>query len=352
GDRLELVLVTPYAPPIRRPVDISSTDLNRLIVEMGQALKNPRSDAREIAQQLYEVLIQPLEADLAAAQARTIIYAPDGALRYIPLAALYDGEQWLAQRFAVTHITAASLTRFDDRPSGNLRVLAAACAECEFDFNVGTQSFQFADLPYTQSEVETLATIIPNTTTLINQAFSPTELQNLMRRYSVVHLATHAAFVQGRADESFIVFGNGEKVPLSQIRTDWNLPNTDLVVLSACETAVGEAELGSGVEILGFGYQMQQTGARSAIASLWQVSDGGTQVLMNAFYAGLENGLTKAEALRQAQVALITGDFRVAGGDRGSIAVVSARNGLPVEVSDRLDHPYYWAPFILIGNGL
>jgi CHAT domain-containing protein/Tfp pilus assembly protein PilF len=351
-DRLELVLVTPYSPPIRRPVEISSIELNRLIVEMGQALKDPGSDARAIAQQLYEVLIKPLEADLAAAHTRTIIYAPDGALRYIPLAALHDGQQWLAQRYGITHITAASLTRFDDRPQANLRVLAAACAECSFNFNVGTQSFQFTDLPYTQTEVETLAALLPNTRTLINQAFSPTELQALMRRYSVVHLATHAAFVQGQADQSFIVFGNGDKVPLSQIRTEWNLPNTDLVVLSACETAVGEAQLGSGVEILGFGYQMQQTGARAAIASLWQVSDGGTQVLMNAFYAGLERGMTKAEALRQAQIALITGDFTAVGGDRGTINIISTRTGLSQDVSDRLDHPYYWAPFILIGNGL
>lgn len=344
--------MTPYSPPIRRPVEISSTELNRLIVEMGQALKDPRRDARAIAQQLYEALIKPLEADLAAANTRTIIYAPDGALRYIPLAALYDGQQWLAQRYGITHITAASLTRFDDRPQANLRLLAAACATCSFNFNVGNQSFQFSDLPYTQTEVEALAALVPNTRTLINQAFSPTELLNLMRRYSIVHLATHAAFVQGQADQSFIVFGNGDKVPLSQIRTEWNLPNTDLVVLSACETAVGEAQLGSGVEILGFGYLMQQTGARAAIASLWQVSDGGTQVLMNAFYAGLEQGMTKAEALRQAQISLITGDLSAAGGDRGSIAIVSARNGLPPQVSDRLDHPYYWAPFILIGNGL
>ncbi|HEY9639765.1 MAG TPA: CHAT domain-containing protein [Coleofasciculaceae cyanobacterium] len=364
-DRLELVLVTPDAPPIRRPVNVKAVDLNRAIVQMGQALKDPNSDVQPIAQKLYDWLIKPIEADLAAAHAKTIIYAPDGALRYIPLAALYDshqkeGEQWLIQRFAISHITAASLTDFDQPPSyrpagGNtgtpqLHVLAAACAQCNFNIQVNGQSYQFANLPYTEQEVNTLASEIPGTRTLLNRAFTPS-IVSQMRQYPIVHLATHAAFVQGKPDDSFIVFGDGNSVPLSEIR-NWNLPNTDLVVLSACETAVGEQQLGSGVEILGFGYQMQRAGARAAIASLWQVSDGGTQVLMNAFYTALEHGMTKAQALQQAQIALITHNLSGVGDSRGWVEVVSTRTGLPAQVSNHLSHPYYWAPFILIGNGL
>ncbi|MGV0029189.1 CHAT domain-containing protein [Phormidesmis priestleyi] len=124
------------------------------------------------------------------------------------------------------------------------------------------------------------------------------------------------------------------------------------VVLSACQTAVGD-KLGNGLEVLGFGYQLQRTGARASIASLWQVDDGGTQVLMNAFYAILQNQkTTKTEALRQAQMALITGDYHSIGGQRAGIKIIDLRTNLPKTVSDRLDHPYYWAPFILIGNGL
>jgi CHAT domain-containing protein len=129
----------------------------------------------------------------------------------------------------------------------------------------------------------------------------------------------------------------------------------DLVVLSACETGLG-GKLGNGEEILGLGYQMQRAGARAAIASLWSVNDGGTQALMNAFYAILKKGnITKAEALRQAQIALITKDLSAVGVPRGQeawIEVVSTRTGLPPQVSNNLNHPYYWAPFILIGNGL
>jgi CHAT domain-containing protein len=127
-----------------------------------------------------------------------------------------------------------------------------------------------------------------------------------------------------------------------------------LVVLSACQTAAS-GELGSGEEILGFGYQIQRTGAEAAIASLWSVDDGGTQVLMNALYTALNNRMSTAEALRQAQIALITKNFSAVGVPRGEeawIEVVSTQTGLPPQVSNNLNHPYYWAPFILIGNGL
>jgi CHAT domain-containing protein len=111
--------------------------------------------------------------------------------------------------------------------------------------------------------------------------------------------------------------------------------------------------LGNGEEILGFGYLMQLAGADAAIASLWAVNDGGTQMLMDAFYAALSNGHTKAEALRRAQIALITSDASVLEGERGNatISVISTETGQPIS-SNQLDHPYYWAPFILIGNGL
>ncbi|NEQ68685.1 MAG: CHAT domain-containing protein, partial [Symploca sp. SIO2D2] len=121
--------------------------------------------------------------------------------------------------------------------------------------------------------------------------------------------------------------------------------------LSACQTGLG-GNLGTGAEILGLGYQMQRAGARAAIASLWTVDDGGTQALMNAFYGVLQSNQTKAEALRQAQIALITGDYTAVGEQRGSIVALQIRDELQPEVVNRLNHPFYWAPFILIGNGL
>ncbi len=132
------------------------------------------------------------------------------------------------------------------------------------------------------------------------------------------------------------------------------------MVLSACETGIG-GKLGNGEEILGLGYQFQNRGAKATIpaklvakgiASLWSVDDGGTQTLMDAFYAGLKKGdFSKTEALRQAQIALITNNYSAVGGKRGAIAV-TGNSTSPKQVPSNFEHPYYWAPFILIGNGL
>lgn len=348
-DRLELILTTGNSPPIRRTVPVSKSELNAAIVAFRSALQTPGNDAETPANQLYNWLIQPLENDLKAANAETIIYAPDGQLRYIPLAALHDGENWLIQRYRINNITAASLTDLNTQPQPQLNVLAGAFANGYYSFTVGEETYNFAGLPFAGVEVETLAQTIPTTTPLLDTDFTPAVVPQF-NRYNTVHLATHGAFVVGTPDDSFILFGNGERATLRDIAA-WGLTNVDLVVLSACETGLG-GNLGNGEEILGLGYQIQEAGARAAIASLWIVDDGGTQILMNGFYAALQREMTKAEALRQAQIALITGDYTVVGGERGAIEIVPVLDRLPRQVASGLSHPYYWAPFILIGNGL
>ncbi|NEQ23846.1 MAG: CHAT domain-containing protein, partial [Microcoleus sp. SIO2G3] len=350
-DRIELILTTPDSPPIRRTVPITKEQLSQTILAFRQALRNPTRDATTPAQQLYNWLIKPLENDLKAAEAKTIIYAPDGHLRYIPLAALHDGEQWLVQRYRINNITAASLTELDTQPQPQLKILAGAFTTGQHSVTVGRERFNFGALPYAGVEVETLAKTVPDTTQLINNAFNPEDTKPKMGDYTVLHFATHGAIVVGTPEESFILFGDGTPVTVADIR-NWNLNNVDLVVLSACETGLG-GQFGNGEEILGLGYQMQRAGARAAIASLWTVDDGGTQVLMNAFYTALQTGkVTKTEALQQAQIALITGEYQALGEQQGLRVVQGVRNAVPQQVEDRLSHPYYWAPFILIGNGL
>ncbi|MEM9215342.1 MAG: tetratricopeptide repeat protein [Cyanobacteria bacterium P01_F01_bin.150] len=356
SDRLELLLITADGPPLRYPIDIKEADLNRKIVSFGQALKSPSSNIQPLAQELYSILFAKLEETLDQAGIESIIYAPDGALRYVPLAALHDGKQYLANRFSISHITAVSLTNFADSPdTGNRRLLAAACAECSFTVPVGDREFSFSDLPYTEAEVRFLADQFSDTTVLLNQDFNRQQLENGLNR-SILHLATHGAVVENNPAQSFVVLGTGETVSLETIRYNWKL-NAELVVLSACETAVGSEELGSGVEILGLGYQIQETGAQAVLASLWKVSDSGTQTLMNAFYTALNNGHSKAEALQRAQQALITSDESVLVGERGEtnpagLQIIDIHTGQPLSQSSNLSHPYYWAPFILIGNGL
>ncbi|MGP1385356.1 MAG: CHAT domain-containing protein [Thainema sp.] len=353
-DRLELIIVTANSPPLRRTVSVSREDLNRGIAEMRSALQSPSSDAVTPAQQLYDWLIRPIEGDLAQANADTIIYAPDSQLRYIPLAALHDGNQWLTERFRVNNITAASIDDLDNQPTPELEILAAAFSEGQYTVPIRDRTLSFGGLEYAGREVENLSQIIPQTEKRLNEAFDSGIVVD-MNDFSVVHLATHATFNPGPPEDSFILFGDGSKATLTDIKS-WNFPNVELVVLSACETAVGDVPLGNGEEILGFGYLMQLAGADAAIASLWAVSDGGTQVLMNAFYGALQDGNSKAEALRQAQVALIERNFSGLEirdrRDDGTVVAVNVETGLPPAVSNNLSHPYYWAPFILIGNGL
>jgi CHAT domain-containing protein len=214
-----------------------------------------------------------------------------------------------------------------------------------YKIQVGQQTSVLRGLPFAGKEVINLAKTVPGTDKRIDQAFSLKTLRPLFTNFNILHFATHAAFFPGRPEDSFILFGDGERATLRSIE-DWSLSGVDLVVLSACESGLGiesspnnpkpdKLKLGNGTEILGLGYQFQHSGARATIASLWSVDDGGTQSLMSAFYKFLQKGnITKAEALRQAQVLLITG------------------KGDPQAGIKNLNHPHYWAPFITIGNGL
>ncbi|MCP2727793.1 tetratricopeptide repeat protein [Limnofasciculus baicalensis] len=354
-ERLELVLVTPYSPPIHRTVAVKKEEINRAIAEFRSALTQPNKKisikpAQTTGKQLYDWLIKPIETALTEANAKTIIYAPDGQLRYIPLAALYDGNQWLVQKYCINNITAVSLTNLDSKPK-SMKILAGAFTQGNYNFQIGDSNFSFSGLPFAGKEVENLAKTVPDTTQILDSNFSKSEILAHIKDYSILHFATHAAFVTGQPEESFILFGNGDRANFRDVET-WDLTNTDLVVLSACETGLG-GNLGDGREILGFGYLMQQGGAKAAMASLWTVDDGGTQVLMNGFYTALtNNNSTKAEALQQAQIALITGDYSGLSEERGLGIVPRNDSSLPSQVENQFSHPYYWASFILIGNGL
>ncbi|MFZ1029663.1 MAG: tetratricopeptide repeat protein [Limnoraphis robusta] len=331
-NRVELILVTPFNPPIHRSVTIERKVLNQVIVDFRLDIVRPSVPLNQVkisAQRLYEILIKPLEGDLTQANAKTIIYAPDSVLRYIPISALHDGNQWLIERFNINNITAASLTDLSSQDSKELRVLAGAFSSGNYQVQVGSRQFSFDGLTYAGLEVQNIAKRVPQTMTLINREFNRNAVIPFLNDHTIVHLATHAAFVPGQPEDSFILLGDGDRLTLREIET-LNLPNVTLVILSACQTAVG-GQLGNGEEILGLGYQMQQAGVLATIASLWIVDDQGTQVFMEAFYNALLSGkYTKAEALRQAQVNL-------------------SQNLIQ---DNRFSHPYYWAPFILIGNGL
>jgi len=154
--------------------------------------------------------------------------------------------------------------------------------------------------------------------------------------------------VPGRPEDSYLVLGTSEKLTIAQIETLQDLQDVHLVVLSACETALGGPDQ-DGIEISG----ILKEGAKAVVASLWSVSDKSTSDLMQIFYSNLAGAdpITKAEALRRAQLALLSGQPVEQAVARG-IGVVAQSGGDRGARTSRYSHPYYWAPFILIGNGL
>ncbi|MDY7005931.1 MAG: CHAT domain-containing protein [Cyanobacteriota bacterium] len=326
-DRLELILVSSNSPPVHRTVSVKRRDFNQAIIELKVGLinrNNSQSDKRVMLAgfKLYNWLIKPLEKELRLAKIETIIYVPDSQLRYIPLAALYDGKKWLAERFEINNITAASLMDLEPRENFQPVILAGALTEGSYQFQVGRRRFEFEGLPFAGVEVENIGQIFPETNKLLGNDFTKKAMELNMDSYNIVHFATHSAFVNGHPEESFILFGDGDRATLGDVK-DWNLKDVELVVLSACQTALGK-DIGNGQEILGFGYRVQEAGAAAALASLWLVDDQATHEFMSYFYAALNKGLSKVESLREAQINMINSEY---------------------------NHPYYWAPFILIGNG-
>ncbi|BBC26662.1 CHAT domain-containing protein [Pseudanabaena sp. ABRG5-3] len=343
-DRLELILITAKTTPIRRTINIKREKLNQEITNFLAGLRDASSqDIQKPAQQMYTWLIKPFETELAELKIDTIIYAPDGQLRYIPLAALHDGKQWLVEKYRVNNITAASLTKFNKPPIATPKIFAGAFG------NVSKQGF--SGLPATLSEVKKIADRFPNTATFIETAFTKELTTTNSNSYTILHLATHGQLSTGDPKDSFILFGDGETATITDIRK-WALTNVDLVVLSACQSGLG-SKLGNGVEILGLGYQIQAAGARMSIATLWKVSDVGTEKLMDAFYTAVKTGkVSNVEALRQAQVAMITDNYEGLGETRGIVSIEARPRSTSSTAPTKISHPYYWAAFILIGNGL
>jgi CHAT domain-containing protein/tetratricopeptide (TPR) repeat protein len=352
-DRLELIITTPDSPPLRRTVNVKREDLNQEILAFRSALQSESHHINRHAQKLYNWLIKPLEADLKVSNPKTLIYAPDGQLRYIPIAALHDGNQWLIERYAINLITAKSLTNLTQHPTQQPKILAGAIggkAEEATSVTVGTRSFTFGGLPATNIEIDSIQALQPSTNLLKATQFILPNVKPKLADYNILHLATHAAIVPGNPEDSFILFNNKTVATLKDIE-NWTLSNFDLVVLSACETGLAGNFGTNGEEILGLGYQFQNRGAKATIASLWKVADDSTQQLMTEFYTALKAGQSKTQALQTAQRSLIARQPNQSAGVRSDLE--PKPTGTPAQsIAPKLIHPYYWAPFILIGNGL
>ncbi|WP_103670570.1 tetratricopeptide repeat protein [Pseudanabaena sp. BC1403] len=348
-DRLELVLFVPNAPPISRTVKVTQAELIKVAEQFREDIQKPNSLAvLDPANKLYNWMIEPIANDLKQANIQTIIYAPDGVMRHVPLAALYDGKQWLVEKYRINYITALSLTNIDPQIQQAPRILAGAFTDRSGIVKIGDKNISFSSLPAALPEVENLVTNFPNTTKLVDKDFNRKAIaSDNLNQYNIIHFATHAHLVAGSPEDSFVLLNNNEYVTLRQVK-DWKLPNVGLAVFSACQTALG-GKLSSGIEIIGFGYQLQQAQARASIATLWEISDGGTQALMGKFYERMKLTSSSAEALQQAQIDLIRSNGKSTDEKRAGVRITW--QGIKPEIESQLNHPYYWAPFILIGNG-
>ena len=273
-----------------------------------------------LARRLYDWVIRPIEADLVKANVDTLVFVPDGPLRNIPISVFYDvqADQFLLEKYAIAITPGLHLfgtERLADRP---IEAFLGGLSE----------SVQgFAALPSVKAEIENIAKEVQSSV-LLDAGFREDSIAKALQRepYPVVHLATHGQF-SSDADQTFILTWDDQiKVDeLSELLRSQELATgqaIELLILSACETAAGDdrAALGlAGVAV--------RAGARSTMATLWVVDDAGTSLLMSQLYGLLsQRNASKAEVLRQAQLTLLN--------------------------SEEFRHPFYWAPFILVGNWL
>ncbi|NES73113.1 MAG: CHAT domain-containing protein, partial [Okeania sp. SIO2D1] len=206
-------------------------------------------------------------------------------------------------------------------------------------------------LPAVPVELENIAQQLWQGNMFLNEDFTVDNLvlQRESYPYPIIHLATHADFLPGKASNSYIQLWGTEQIKLDEMRElAWNEPAVELLVLSACRTAFGDRNAE-----LGFAGLAVAAGVKSALATVWYVNDEGTLGLMTEFYTHLNAAKIKAEALRQAQLAMLRGEVVIANGElrgSGSRGVVALPPVLENIENDNLSHPYYWAGFTMVGS--
>lgn len=353
---LRLVLITPNGEPVTfDQFDVPKEKLTAIANQFTQSISNPRRTPNlEAAQQLHEWIIEPFETEfLRGAGVDTLLFCLGDGLRSLPLSALYDGEQFLIEKYSLSRIPAFNLisTEYETIQQGGL-------------LSMGASEFQDQDpLPAVPAELQLILQQLRSVKSpreewsalsLLNQDFTQSNLGAILqsRSFDIVHLATHADFQAGTPAESYIQFSDG-KLNLQDIhRFAWQkaaAPAVELLVLSACRTAFGDSEAE-----LGFAGIALQSGVKSAIATLWYISDVGTLAFMGDLYRELSLNTTKAEALRQTQIKMLRDEISFSDGglqfapDR--IIPLSDNLQQQSRFVPSLSHPYYWAGFSMISS--
>ena len=342
-DGLDILLVTADSPPVRHSVPEAKREV--LFKTAGQLLVRIDNKGRTIgrsylapAKELYRWIMAPVVPQLDRQKINNLIFVSDYGLRSIPMGVLHDGQQFLIEKYSISNSPSFGMVDPKFKSIKNSPILA-----------MGASTFtNQSPLPAVPVELRLITQDAGRGVSFLNQPFTVNNLINQRRQqpFEIVHLATHADFNSGSADRSYIQFFDSQLLLNDLSKLGLSDPPVQLLVISACQSAVGNknAELGfAGLAI--------KSGVHTVVASLWSVSDEGTLALMNDFYRQLRTAPIKAEALRQAQIAMIKGNIQI---ENGQLITNQARTPLPPELANlnvrNLSHPYYWSAFTMIGS--
>jgi CHAT domain-containing protein/tetratricopeptide (TPR) repeat protein len=368
GDEHAYVVV--ITPQSRRKYELKATpaELNDKVQQLRNELRTPSSDPKPHLAEMYSIVVAPLEAELAALERNppdrgrvpTLLWSLDGPIRYLPMAALYDGHRYMAERFNNVLFTPASYGHMT-APDANgtaLRVLAMGLSK------------SYGGLPALPGVIPELDAVVHDPTdpqshgpidgTLLpNERFTWAALKAQLgpgAGYPVVHIASHFVLEAGSGTEPWLMLGGndagdpqGFPLTLSELENSVvSFHGTRLLTLSACSTAKGDTA-SDGLEMDSLGMVAQQKDAEAVLATLWDVNDASTSHIMSDFYARWvkDPAIGKAEALRQAQLAFLHSSSASAHSGTGRGVQIGSE---PASQATSYAHPYYWAPFVLIGN--
>ncbi len=341
-NKVEVIVSLPKraAPPEYHNYSVSwnkvEFDVNTMRkILQSQALKPGLiNDILPNAEALYKSLIKPAKTYLP--EKGTLVFVLDSLLQNIPMAILHENQHYLVQDYSIAIAPSSQMREPNNFSFQEAGVLIAGISKNSPSFKKVKDQFDitFKPLPQVDTELTTVANTTAYNEKIADEEFTGNRFKNELQdsALSVIHIATHGQFSSD--PESTFILAYDDLINIKQLdslvraKTEVNLNTIDLLVLSACQTAKGDKR-----GTLGLAGVAVQAGARSTVASLWNVSDKSTAFLMSEFYQALKKGYPKAEALRQAQIAIL-------------------RNPSQNPDYNNYDNPYHWAPFILVGNWL